>query len=157
MSPLKIPTRPNRFPFVYNGSFSLGTEGWEGSGGTIEEIESPRRFGLRALQVAANGSNVGVRQAAHKRDLLVPGQAYLARAHVRGTGSIHLQAAQHDENDNFLAAPSSGEVVLSEDMWKVCAVSFTAHASAHYIRLHVITWGDQNIVWQLDGAMLSRA
>lgn len=161
--PLIVP--PNlvgRDSFVYNGAFNLGTEGWEGSGGTIDFVTTSKKYSVGSLKVTVNGSNVGARQKRDNGYVVTPGRNYLADiACMAATGSdeieVHLQVAQYKSDNTFISAADSGQLILNEEEWKIAPASFMANAEAAYVLLHGITWGAQEGTFFIGGARIRPA
>ncbi len=160
--PLVVP--PNllgRDAFVSDGNFSLLGTGWEGSGGTIDFVTTPKKYQFGSLEVTVNGSNVGAKQKQANGYQVTPGKNYLADiACMAAAGSdgleVHLQAAQYQADHTFIgsALTDSGQLILNESEWKTAPVAFTADALAGYVLLYAITWGAQVGVFYLGGARI---
>jgi len=151
--PLILPPRLTRAPFVYGGNFENGIDGWEGNGATIAPVSTPTRYGKGAARVTANGSNVGIKQELAHATIIEPSKAYLSSIRCRGVGTIYLLAGQYTDEDVYITGPTSAQIDLDPDEWRVAAVSFVSHETANKLVLFCNTYGAQDIVWYVDGAM----
>lgn len=140
-----------------NGDFEEGIDGWLGDGGTITHQTVGARTGTGALDVSVT---VSANQAgARTPDIpCEPATPYTARGWMLGladTPTCHLLIAQYDAAFGFLGTVSSGGVLLSTTEWVEAVSAFTSHASAAYVRVFMVTFGDQTAEFRVDDVTLN--
>lgn len=151
--PLINPPVFRRRPFIENGNFVNGLDGWAANGAVdISLVSTPVKFDGYAIHVEPTEQDqAGI---VHAFETILPSTSYLTEAYVRGTGSVQLLAAEYNASDEFLNGNSSGELVMSPTEWRIVSRSIVSAATAAKMRVYVVAWGAQaNIDFYLGGVL----